>query len=255
MRMDLTTAAIVLRARPFGESDKIVSFLTERYGKITGIAKGASRSRRRFANALEPFSLVNLAFRDRARSNLVFLLSADLLDGFRTLTTDLARISYASYLVEITDGLTAERDENSTVFHHLKEGLCYLAECGTSLRFLTAFELKLLRLAGYQPGLDACKRCRQDRDGAVGSRWHFSSYDGGILCEPCAHYSREVLPLGAAAAEVLTALQAEDNSLPDRIQLPASVIREIRSVIMRFIEFHMNREIKSAPFLHQFFSV
>ena len=58
MRSSQTTHAIVLRARPYGESDKIVSFLTEDFGKLSGIAKGALRSRRRFVNSLEPFSLV-----------------------------------------------------------------------------------------------------------------------------------------------------------------------------------------------------
>ena len=67
MRSSQTTAAIVLRHRPYGESDKIVSFLTEDFGKLTGIAKGAMRSRQRFVNSLEPFSLVNLRFHDRAQ--------------------------------------------------------------------------------------------------------------------------------------------------------------------------------------------
>ncbi len=40
---------------------------------MTGIAKGALRSRRRFVNSLEPFSLVNLRFQDRAHANLVFI--------------------------------------------------------------------------------------------------------------------------------------------------------------------------------------
>ncbi|MGH7798466.1 MAG: DNA repair protein RecO [Candidatus Binatia bacterium] len=255
MRINLTTRAIVLRTRPFGESDKIVSFFTERYGKLTGIAKGAMRSRRRFVNSLESFSLIHLSFQDRPHSNLAFLLSADLIQGFRTMTTALDRISYASYMVEITDGLIGEREENPAVFQHLKEGLCYLAENGTSLRFLTVFELKLLRLAGYQPVLDVCKKCHQDRgDGAV-SRWHFSPLDGGILCDSCARSSREILPLGSSAVEVLLALQAENGSLPGRISLPLSMIKEIRAVVLRFIQFHMDREIKSAPFLQQFSSV
>ncbi len=33
--------AIVLRSRDYGESDRIVTFLTLDYGKLTGIAKGA----------------------------------------------------------------------------------------------------------------------------------------------------------------------------------------------------------------------
>src|SRR2546425_1402449 len=111
MRLSHVTPAIVLRARPYGESDKIVSFLTENYGKITGIAKGAKRSRKRFANSLEPFSLIDLRFQDRPHSNLVFILAADLLLGFKNLVAALEKISLASYMVEITDGLIGEREE------------------------------------------------------------------------------------------------------------------------------------------------
>jgi len=255
MRVNLTSPAIVLRTRPFGESDKIVSVFTQHYGKLTGIAKGAMRSRRRFVNSLESFSLVNLSFQDRPRSNLAFLLSADLIHGFRRLMTGLDRFAYACYLVEITDGLIGEREENPTVFQHLKEGLHHLEENGTSLRFLTFFEIKLLRLAGYQPVLDNCRKCRMDRVDGMGARWYFSPLDGGILCDVCSRSCSEILPLGATAVEVLAALQADNDSLPSRISLPLSVIEEIRSVVLRFIQFQMDREIKSASFLHHFSSV
>jgi DNA repair protein RecO (recombination protein O) len=253
MRSNYVTPAIVLRNRPFGESDKIVSFLTENFGKLTGIAKGALRSRKRFVNSLEPFALVNLRFQDPPHSNLVFIVAADLVSSFRLLTS-LERIFYACYLVEITDGLIGEREENQALFQHLRAGLIHLQDNEASLRFLTAFELKLLRLVGYQPFLDNCKRCHKDRrDGAV--RWHFSPIDGGILCESCARQRKEVLPLGAAAVDVLTALQAEPNDLPSGLSLPQSVIREIRAVVLRFIQFHMDREIQSAAFLAPFSSV
>ena len=42
----------------YGESDKIVTFLTRDLGKVTGIAKGAKHSKRRFVNVLEPFTHV-----------------------------------------------------------------------------------------------------------------------------------------------------------------------------------------------------
>jgi DNA repair protein RecO (recombination protein O) len=253
MRLSLVSPAIVLRTRPFGESDKIVSFLTENHGKFTGIAKGALRSRKRFVNSLEPFSLVNLSFQDRAHSNLAFLLAADLIRGPSALMSDLDRIAHASYLVEITDGLIGEREENRAVFQHLLDGLRHLEQSGASLRFLTCFELKLLRLAGYQPGLDNCKKCR--RHWPAGSlQWYFSLLDGGIVCDLCSRSCRELLPLGRAAVEILTALQAEDDSLPPRMSLPGTVIAEVRAAVLRFIQFHMGRQIKSAPFLHSFSS-
>ena len=250
MPLSHLTPAIVLRAWPFGESDKIVSFLTETHGKLTGIAKGAKRSRKRFVNSLEPFSLVNLRFQDRPHSNLAFVLAADLAIGFKDLLTSLEKISFASYLVEITDGLIGEREENTLVFRHLKDALAQIDARWTSLTFLTAFELKLLKLTGYQPLLDGCRRCGRDRVHGSETRWHFSLRDGGILCESCSRLRKEIFSLSAVALEILTHLQQE-KGMQSCVSPPSMVLREIRSILVRFIEFHIEREIKSATFLRQ----
>jgi DNA repair protein RecO (recombination protein O) len=252
MRLSHATPAIVLRTRPFGESDKIVSLLTKDFGKISGIAKGAMRSRKRFVNSLEPFALVNLRFQDRPHSNLAFILTADLTVGYRQLVNSLETISHAAYLVEITDGLIGEREESCAVYQHLSGSLRYLEEHGTSLRFLTSFELKLLRLVGYQPALDRCRRCGKEPLEHVVFSWYFSPLDGGILCDSCAASRRETLPLGAKAVEILATLQSENNDLPAPFSLPLSVINEMRAVMLRFIQFHMAREIKSAVFLSSY---
>jgi DNA repair protein RecO (recombination protein O) len=248
------TPAIVLRTWPFGEADKIVSFLTENHGKLTGIAKGAKRSRKRFVNTLEPFSLVNLRFQDRAYSNLAFILASDLSLGFKHLATSLEKISFASYLVEITDALIGEREENHLIFRHLRDGLIHLEEQATSLSFLIFFELKLLELAGYQPFLDCCRRCgRERRDPSM--RWYFSARDGGVLCDTCSRSRREIFPLSATALEILMNLQKENNLIAFDTSPPAAMLKEIRFAVLRFIEFHIERKIKSAAFLHQFCSV
>jgi DNA repair protein RecO (recombination protein O) len=246
------TPAIVLRTWHFGESDKIVSLLTESHGKLTGIAKGAKRSRKRFVNSLEPFSLVNLRFQDRTHSNLVFILAADLAFGFKDLLSSLEKISFASYLVEITDGLIGEREENYLVFRHLRDGLAQL-ERSISLTFLTSFELKLLKLTGYQPLLDSCRRCSKQRWDQCETRWHFSPRDGGILCESCSRLRKEAFSLSTATLEILTHLQKEKAVPASDVSTPTKVLKEIRSVIVRFIEFHMEREVKSATFLRQLF--
>ena len=251
MPLSHVTPAIVLRTWPFGESDKIVSFLTENHGKLTGIAKGAKRSSKRFVNSLEPFSLVNLRFQDRAHSNLAFILAADLARGLKDLLTSLEKISFASYLVEITDGLIGEREENRLVFHHLKDGLAQIGEQSTSLIFLTSFELKLLKLTGYQPLLDSCRRCGRQRGYGCEAGWHFSPRDGGILCESCSRLRKEIFLLSPVTLEILTHLQKEKGMPVFYASPPTKVLREIRSIVVRFIEFHMEREIKSATFLRQ----
>lgn len=251
MPLSHVTPAIVLRTWPFGESDKIVSFLTESHGKLIGIAKGAKRSRKRFVNSLEPFSLVNLRFQDRAHSNLAFILAADLACGLKDLLTSLEKISFASYLVEITDGLIGEREENRLVFQHLKDGLAQIDERSTSLIFLTSFELKLLKLTGYQPLLDSCRCCGRERRYRCEAGWYFSPRDGGILCESCSRLRKEIFSLSAVTLEILTHLQQEKGMPTFYVSPPTKVLKEIRSIVVRFIEFHMEREIKSATFLRQ----
>jgi DNA repair protein RecO (recombination protein O) len=253
MRISHVTSAIVLRTWPFGESDRIVSFLTENYGKMTGIAKGAKRSRKRFANSLEPFSFVTLRFQDRPHTSLAFVLGCDLQSGYTRLATSLEKIAYASYVVEITEGLIGERDENRLVFNHLREGLIYLEERETSLIFLAAFELRLLKLVGYQPVFDSCGRCGVDRLRLAKSAWHFSVRDGSVLCASCARLRKEVFSLTPPALELLTAIQNEGLTPLDVCCTP-SVLKEIRSVLSRFVQLQLSKDIKSASFLHEFAS-
>jgi DNA repair protein RecO (recombination protein O) len=257
MGLTLATPAVVLRSWPYGESDRIVCLFTEAYGKVRGIAKGAKRSRKRFVNSLEPFSVVNLRFQDRPHAGLVFLLSADLILVFKKLDSSLEKIALASYLVEVVDGLMGERDINTLVFEHLRNGLLFLNNDGTApLEFLTIFELKLLRLVGYQPALDGCKRCRVKHAQSGASCWHFSPADGGLLCDPCATSKKENLPLGAAALSALEGLQQQTFEVSPNgrrvARLPIPVLMEIRFIMQRFLQFHIEREIRSAAFLSQF---
>lgn len=246
------TPAIVLRSSPFGESDKIVSFLTESYGKLTGIAKGAKRSRKRFVNTLEPFSLVNLSFRDRPHRGLAFIHACDLLRPFRYLTASLERVAYASYLMEITDGLIGEREENRALFEHLKQGLIFLEESGSPLPFTIFFELRLLQLAGYQPTLRRCRRCGKSWASGSQGRWHFSPRDGGVLCESCAGLRKEVMPVSADAIHLLGELERTGGFPSQQLSFPDPVLKESLLVLLKFIQFLMNRELKSAPFLDAF---
>ncbi len=252
MRSLCVTPAIVLRSWPFGESDKIVSFFTESHGKVTGIAKGAKRSQKRFANTLEPFSLVHLRFQDRPHSSLAFVHACDLARAFKDLTANLEKIAYAFYLLEITYELTGEREENRPLFEHLKEGLIFLEEEQISPPFLIFFELRLLKLSGYQPMLEHCHRCGKEHPTGRQAQWRFSLRDGSILCELCSAFRREIVPLSGQALEALREMERMNRPQPFAFVYSPSVLRESRSVLLQFIQFQINKELKSASFLATF---
>ncbi|GIW45456.1 MAG: hypothetical protein KatS3mg077_2738 [Candidatus Binatia bacterium] len=153
--------AIILRVRPYGELDQIVTFLTDGAGKLTGIAKAAKHSRRRFANCLDPLARVRVHYRPRPGPGLVFMERCDLRRP-ATVYTDLHRLAYAQYLAELVDVITEEAHAVPELFSLLDEALALLVTGPASAPLLRAFELQLLRHAGYQPNLATCARCRAD---------------------------------------------------------------------------------------------
>ncbi|HLT29189.1 MAG TPA: DNA repair protein RecO, partial [Myxococcaceae bacterium] len=52
--------ALLLSAVDHGESDRVVTFLTRRHGRLSAFAAGARRSKRRFGGTLEPFMHLNI---------------------------------------------------------------------------------------------------------------------------------------------------------------------------------------------------
>ncbi len=176
-----SSRAVVLRWRAYGDSDKIATLLTEEAGKLTGIAKGARNSRRRFANSLEPLARVRVHFRQRPGAGLAFLESCELLTPTAPFA-DPARFAYGSYLVELTDRLTVEADPVHDLFELLDTALVVLESGPASSAFLRAFELQLLSRAGYEPQLDRCARCEQSwtAEGA----W-LCAHQGTIACDRC----------------------------------------------------------------------
>ena len=242
----------MLRSWAYGESDKIVSLLTRDFGKVRGIAKGAKRSRKRFLNVLEPFTLVQLRFHERPNSPLAFIHACDWVYVFRAITRTLTKIVHASYLVEITDELTRDGDDCLPLFDHLRDGLRFLEENAPSSEFLTAFELTLLRLAGFQPTLEHCQRCGAKPSpghGQGNGRWEFSPRDGGVLCRNCNGLRREAVPLSPEALGILAHFQRlgwEDGETP-AFSRPA--LREARQVLPLFIQYQISKKLKSASFL------
>ena len=92
----------------YGESDRLVTFLTRDRGKLTAFAGGARKSKRRFAGALEPFMLLRIHWVER-RGTTVRLDTVDVQHGFYPVREDLARISRALYCVELVPGADPRR--------------------------------------------------------------------------------------------------------------------------------------------------
>ena len=204
MPVELSTPAFVLRTRPYGESDLIVTFITERHGKLTGIGKGARNSRRRFPGTLQPFLHVRLVFNQRSATDLVFLLRCELLESLRGITHELERYAAASYVLDLTDRMVLGQESGAEVYDLVREALGLLAAGAPLDPLLRAVELHLLRASGYAPAFDRCRRCGTPPDTAL----FLAVERGGLLCRRCVPPNERVVPVGVETAALLTRLAA-----------------------------------------------
>ena len=250
MHRELDTPAFVLRTRPFGESDRIVTLLTARHGKLSGIAKGAKNSRRRFAGTLEPFVHIRAVFRQRASSDLVFLLRCELLAALRGFSRDLDRFAAGSYVLELTDRLVFGRESGADVYQLLHEALTLL-DHGTAVSpVLRAFELHMLAATGYAPALDRCRACGT----RAADVFFLDDERGGLACRRCVSVGRLVKPVAAATmqalARVAAAPMAAAAAAADSMPVEAAAVAEqlIAAVVqgpLRTREFMLRARVDS----------
>ncbi|SHJ87082.1 DNA replication and repair protein RecO [Malonomonas rubra DSM 5091] len=174
--------ALVLRHIDYGESDRIVSFLTAEFGLQKGFAKAARKSRKRFGAALEPFSQVVVHW-GSGRGQLWSLQEVELLNSRSGLRTELERLALASYSVELVELLLEEGEAHQQIYELICAFLDYLSQAGDTACARLLLELRLIYLLGYIPHLLHCSECLKIfADEPV----RFDAARGGSLCLQCA---------------------------------------------------------------------
>jgi len=175
--------AIVLRTRPVGESDLFVTFLTESSGKVSGSAKSARRSRRRFGGSLEPMTRGRAVWTEVEGRELVRLESFEAQVSFAAIQADLGWFYLFAYLAEVTDTFAREREPDPRFYRLLRAATDASGQGRSPGAVRRWFEIWTLRLQGLLPDLDACSRCGTDRPdvGIV-----VPTGEAEALCETCA---------------------------------------------------------------------
>jgi DNA repair protein RecO (recombination protein O) len=249
MPAEEATPAIVLRARDYAESDRIVTLLTRDFGKLGGIAKGAKASRRRFERKLEPFSCVTLFFKRRPLGQLVFITRAERGEmAHPAIEDDLGKIALGSYMLELADALTTEEAEAALAYRVLTEALAALAQIPASAALRHAFELQMLRATGYGLEFGRCRLCDKVPE-SDGSAVYFVVARGGIVCTRC----RPEAPEGAVRLDAASAAMLAQLGFAPFAETPPSVTgtAPAATALARFLASILDRKLRSAEFLEQ----
>ena len=244
------TEAIVLRTRDLGETSKILTLFTDRYGKIAAVAKGARRPKSRFGASLDLFAHSNIVLYIKESRDLHLISESTLLNAFYGLREDVHRLGFASTVVELVDRMVMRAERVPGLFPLLNGGLQALEKGKHPSLLLWALILKIVSVLGYRPQLFACNSCGGPIEGKLAG---FSSAQGGVVCQDC---GRKGVAFTAIASETLKLLQqllADDFVVIRSLEIDTREGRRIAAIVTGFvghcIEDH--RPLSSVKFLEE----
>jgi DNA repair protein RecO (recombination protein O) len=238
-----TGDALVVRAIDYREADKIVSLLTRDLGRVSAMARGARKSRKRFGGALSALSRGRASLAE-GQGELMMLEAFEGTHDPTAIAADVAKVAHAAYVVELAYELCPPRQPEPLIFDLVTGMLDHLAAQPAAAVTLRWFELALLEAVGLAPVLDRCVSCGGEASVGVG----FDPDVGGVVCRRCR--GRESLELGAAALERVRAVRGAPgiSTLPP---IAPAANAAMRDAILALLARHLPRPLRSLEFLQQ----
>ena len=230
---------IVLSETNYSESSKILNILTNKYGQIGIISKGCRnmKSKLRGVSRKLIYGTFNIYYKENGLSTLI---SVDVINSFSKTIMDLEKISYASFIVDLTYQVVKQNDSNE-IFDLLKNTLIKLEEGLNPLVLTNILELKLLDYLGISPNIDSCCEC-----GSSKAIVTLSSEKGGYLCKNC--YQNEPL-VSEKTIKVIRMYYYVDIASISKLDVSKEVTKEITRFLDDYYDRFTGLYIKSKNFI------
>ena len=234
---------LVLRRRPLGEADEVVSLLAPDRGRFDAAVRGSRRPSSPLVGKVEPFTELQALF--ASGRSLDHLTQAAVHRARPGLHQDLDRLLHGSYLLDLVGGILPFHEPCPELYGVLTRALDLLEEGAAPAPLCRWVELRLADLLGYAPELDRCSEC-----GGPDPGW-FSASSGGAVCAPCrdgaeAGAGVSLSPPARAALRHLRGCRLESAV---RVRLAPGPAREVERALFEHLQHHWPRALRSRDVL------
>ena len=143
--------AIVLNRKVFREYDLLVSFYTQKYGKIILQVVGAKKIKSKLAGHIEPMNLVEIEWvKGKTLDKLTGAIASS---SFSDIKNNIIKTAYGMYFLEIIETATENNHADKKIFELLNNFLNKISKLDNNklsiLRII--FIYKFLALTGFSP--------------------------------------------------------------------------------------------------------
>lgn len=176
----LTANGIVIRERPSGENDKILSVLTDSNGLVEVCAKGVKKANAKNASVSQLFCYAKYCLIEGR--HYYILNSAEPVRIFYEIRLDVNKFALASYFCELLLYTCPKNQPNYEVLRLILNTLHFLSDGTKSEAMLkSVFELRLMSEIGLVPNLIGCCKCYK----YLAPQMQFDLSEGRLYCEDC----------------------------------------------------------------------
>jgi len=246
--MIVKTEAVVVKSMRYRETSKIVTFYTEKFGKIKGIAKGARAPKSKFGAALEPMTHVSLVIYKREGRELHTVSDCDIIRYFPRLRSDLDKLSAGFAVLDFLDAAMHDEERNEKVYHLLVDTLGAIETATKNVESLLYwYRLQFLDFMGFKPNFQTCIRCKKLLFGNVSDSdtLPFEVRRGGFLCLECSRRFPKGQLISVKTAKILQDLSRRHLSEVTTFEVSDVSKREVEGLLKWYARFHLAGTEKS----------
>ena len=238
----LKCKGVIIKTQDYRENDKIVWIFTDKFGKISAIARGAKKSKNKlFSTTLELSYCEFLLYKGKGMSNIQEAVS---IKSFQGLLGNLDKLIFSSYMCELIDIALVEEEQNFRLFKEFITTLFLLDTDAIDYQVLVrAFEIRLLENTGYGLNLDACVICKSK---ITVSDYISLSYFGGV-CDKCNR--KDGIHVSKGTYNSLKFLSKMELSDGYKLKLSDDIKMEIEKVTTLLISTNFAKKPKSLEML------
>lgn len=232
---------IVISEKVYGETSKIINVLTKQYGIIGMMVKccRTMKSPLRSTTCKLTYGKFYIYYK---KDKLSLLSEVDVINNFNNIKKDIDKISYASYLIELSEQVYRQQP-NSNIYKLLIDGLIKINENFSPIVITNIIELKYLDFLGVLPVLDSCAVCGNQNNIVT-----LSSDLGGYLCGHCR--TNEPL-ISTKSIKLIRMYYYVDISKIEKLEVSIESKREINDFLDNYYDRYTGLYLKSKSFVKE----
>lgn len=245
----LKSDGIVLKSIPYGESSKIVTFLTRDHGKITMLARGARDMKSKFGGSLELFNLVSMIYYEKESRDIQYLSDVSIIEHYFEIRNQPERMFAAMSVLEIANRSVHGNEDCHAIYELVSKVLDDLNRKDKPVHNPVIFFLiQISELLGFRVEALTCPDCA---DLMNHPKHYFHIERGRVICDTCpVQPSAFNYPISKESIAVLRQfIQSRGNGI-DNILLSKNARQELYTIILNHLQYHVEetRHLNSLSF-------